>query len=203
MVLQNDRLLAEKTAQVEALRKSHAALAEKHAEASNALKNSEELLQSLLTGLGNSAGSGGGGYMGQLADARVRVANAAAEEKQNKTKLAMSERELASLETRWKAVEREAGEGKKNLDKTRKEVEAARRKVQECGWSAEKEQEAENTFRAAKEAEQRARMVRADCVYVGYLLISPLGRREIGAHKACLPFSSIIPHLDPIGTGQR
>jgi len=44
------------------------------------LSSAEELLQTLLTGLSSSGtgNSGGGGYMGQLADAKARLAQATA-----------------------------------------------------------------------------------------------------------------------------
>jgi structural maintenance of chromosome 2 len=47
--------------------------------------------------------------MGQIADARGRLDQAAAEEQQARVKLDMSRRELGELEKRWKAVEWEAG----------------------------------------------------------------------------------------------
>ena len=73
--------------------------------------------QTLLTSLaGTSAQSaGGGGYMGQITDAHARLAQAAAEEEQVRVWLEMSRRELGELEKRWKAVEREAGQGKRNI----------------------------------------------------------------------------------------
>lgn len=89
--------------------------------------------------------------MGQLADAKARLSQATAEEEQNRTKLTMSQKEMKALEARWKAVEREAGEGMKNLEIMRRDVEALRKKVEGCGWSEEKEQQAEMALRKAKE----------------------------------------------------
>ncbi|KIL59349.1 hypothetical protein M378DRAFT_14872 [Amanita muscaria Koide BX008] len=57
--------------------------------------------------------------MGQLADARARAAQAAAEEEKSKVSLGMVEKELKVLEARWKGVEREAGDGKKAIEKTK------------------------------------------------------------------------------------
>ena len=52
-----------------------------------ALSNSEELLQSLLTGLSfSNTNNSGGGYMGQLADAKAHLAQGAVEEEQNHLK---------------------------------------------------------------------------------------------------------------------
>ena len=88
--------------------------------------------------------------MGQLADAKARLAQASTEEEQSRVKLGMSEKELKTLEARWKEVEREAGEGKRNLEAMRAEIEKFRKKVAETGWSAEKEQEGEQALRAAR-----------------------------------------------------
>ncbi|KAM6499653.1 hypothetical protein JOM56_005161 [Amanita muscaria] len=62
----------------------------------NAYLNGEELLQSALTGLSSDSGNsaGGGGYTGQIAYARARAAQAAAEEEQSKVLLWMAEKEL-------------------------------------------------------------------------------------------------------------
>lgn len=65
-------------------------------------------------------------------------------------KLGMSEKELKALEGRWKEVEREAGDGKKNLESGRAEIDKLKRKVNECGWSADKEREGEIALRTAK-----------------------------------------------------
>src|SRR5258708_22806699 len=107
--------LAAKKTQVDAVTIEYNAVKEKHTATQNSLVSSEDLLQTLLTGLaGTSAQSaGGGGYMGQIADARARLAQAAAEEEQVRVKLDMSRRELGELEKRWKAVEREAGQGER------------------------------------------------------------------------------------------
>ncbi len=64
--------------------------------------------------------------MGQIADARARLAQAAAEEEQIRVKLEMSRRELGELEKRWKAVEREAGQGERDI-----------KKMHECGGTAQ------------------------------------------------------------------
>ena len=88
--------------------------------------------------------------MGQLADAKARLAQASTEEEQCKQKLAMSQKELKTLESRWKEVEREAGEGQKRLKTMQADVESSRRKVAESGWSEEKELEGEMALRNAK-----------------------------------------------------
>ncbi|KAH8105378.1 condensin complex subunit SMC2 [Cristinia sonorae] len=147
------RLLAEKQQQVEQLASSHDTVKDKHTELQTALSNSEELLQTLLTGLSSSSSTKtGGGYMGQLADARARVAQAATEQEQCLKKAGMKEKELSGLQAQWKKVEREAGDGKKQLENMRVEVEKFQRKVAETGWTVEREQEVEGALREARSA---------------------------------------------------
>ncbi|KAJ8474142.1 hypothetical protein ONZ51_g7411 [Trametes cubensis] len=154
--------LEEKRGQVEDLTASHAKVKEKQDSLQAALTSSEELLQSLLTGLSsnNGANAGGGGYMGQLSDARTRAAQAAAEEEQCRVKLSMAEKELKALEARWKAVEREAGEGARQLEAMRADVERRKKKVAETGWSQEKDDAQQTAIREAKDEVQRLTEVR-------------------------------------------
>ncbi|KAI8976364.1 condensin complex subunit SMC2 [Trametes punicea] len=144
----------EKRRQVGELTASHATVQEKHNGLQTALTKAEELLQTLLTGLSsnNSGNAGGGGYMGQLSDARTRAAQASAEEEQCRVKLAMAEKELKELEVRWKAVEREASEGTRQLEAMRADVEKRKKRIAETGWSSEKEQAHDAAIAEAKEA---------------------------------------------------
>ena len=90
--------------------------------------------------------------MGQLAEAKQRMAQAAAEEEQSKVKLGMAEKELGTLKGRMKDFEREAGDSKKKLEGMRGTVEGIKSKIAKCGWSAEKEGEGEAKLREAKSA---------------------------------------------------
>ena len=54
-------------------------------------------------------------------------------------KLDMSKRGLGELEKRWKAVEREAGQGERDIKKMQAEVESLRKNTDATGWSVEKE----------------------------------------------------------------
>jgi len=92
--------------------------------------------------------------MGQIADVRARLAQAAAEEEQARVEFDMSKRELGELEKCWKAVEREAGQGERNIKKTRAEVEALRKKADGTGWNAEKERAHDEALRQAKDNAQ-------------------------------------------------
>jgi len=98
--------------------------------------------------------------MGQIADARARLAQAAAEEEQSRVKLDMSKRELVELEKRWKAVEREAGQGERDIKKMQAEVESLRKKADATGWSVETEQANEEALRRAKDDGMRCTQVR-------------------------------------------
>ncbi|KAM6495528.1 condensin complex subunit SMC2 [Amanita muscaria] len=144
----------EKKIQVDGLATSYNKIKEKHTSLENALSNGEELLQSLLTGLSSGSGNsaGGGGYMGQIADARARAAQAAAEEEQSKVRLGMAEKELKALEARWKDVEREAGDGKKRIEKTKQAVEVFQAKLAGCKWNQERENQGEGRLRDARNA---------------------------------------------------
>lgn len=150
---------------MDAVTAEYTAVKEKHTATQNSLASSEDLLQTLLTGLaGTSAQSAsGGGYMGQIADARARLAQAAVEEEQNRVKLDMSRRELGELEKRWKAVEREAGQGERDIKKMQVEVETLRKKVDSTGWNEEKEHVSVEALRNAKNDANR-------CTQVSYVL---------------------------------
>ncbi|KAI0086823.1 condensin complex subunit SMC2 [Irpex rosettiformis] len=146
-----DQALEGKRAEVEKLKKSYATTTENHKALQDALNSSEELLQNLLTGLtSKNSVQSGGGYMGQLADARARVAQAAAEEEQSRVKLASAEKDLKGLQTRWKEVEREANEGKKTLASMEGEVEKFRQRVRQCAWSEEQDRAMEESLREAR-----------------------------------------------------
>ena len=90
--------------------------------------------------------------MGQLAEAKQRMAQAAAEEEQSKVKLGMAEKELGTLKGRMKDFEREAGDSKRKLEGMRETVGGIKSKIAKCGWSAEKEGEGEAKLREAKSA---------------------------------------------------
>lgn len=88
--------------------------------------------------------------MGQLADARSRIAQAETEAEQSRVKLTMNEKELKALQAKWKNVEREAGEGRRQLDAMQAEIAKFKKKVADSGWSSEKEQEVESALHHAR-----------------------------------------------------
>ncbi|KAI0067407.1 condensin complex subunit SMC2 [Artomyces pyxidatus] len=143
--------LANKQREVDKLAATYATVKDKHTATQATLSSSEDLLQTLLTGLTGSKHNTGGGYMGQLADAKARLAHAVAEEEQSRVRLGMSETELKALEARWKAVEREAGDGARKLSQTKGEIDKRKQKLASSGWSADLERERELALRAAKE----------------------------------------------------
>ena len=73
----------------------------------------------------------------------------------------MRRRELGELEKRWKAVEREAGQGKRNIKRMQAEVETLQKKAESTGWIEEKERASEETPRKAKDDAMRCTRVRA------------------------------------------
>lgn len=148
---QAEAALEAKREMVARLEAEYATVNQEHERLKAEHNSAEELLQTLLTGLSSSnKGQSGGGYMGQIADARQRDAQGKAEETQNRQKLTMAEKSLTEAQTKWREVEREAGEGKKRLERMQKEVEKLRQKVVDSGWSAEKEREGEEALRTAR-----------------------------------------------------
>ena len=134
---------------------------EEHTTLSTKLATDEELLQTLLTGLSSTgAKNKGGGYMGQLADAKARLAQGAAEEELSKVKLAMSEKELVNLEARMKAFAKEAGDNLKKLENLKAAVQACQKKVENSGWSAEKDKQLDMQLREARETVKNLHDVR-------------------------------------------
>ncbi|KDQ59585.1 hypothetical protein JAAARDRAFT_33164 [Jaapia argillacea MUCL 33604] len=155
---QLEEALVEKKTQVESLTKSFNTVKDSHTATQTTLTTSEELLQSLLTGLASSSttkSNSGGGYMGQLATARQTLATQTAYETQAKQKLEMSLKGLGELEVKWKKVEREVGEGTRKVDAMRKEVQSLRERVGACGWTEERVRERDGRLRGAREEVRR------------------------------------------------
>ena len=153
LFFQLNQSLEAKREDVARLTTSHAEQKEKHTEMLNEVATAEELLQTLVTGLSsNSNASTAGGYLGQLADAKARLAAASTEEEQARMRMGMVEKEMKDKELKWKAVEKEAGEGAKSLEKGKKDIEALKRKLGATGWSAEKDNDAMTRAREARDA---------------------------------------------------
>jgi structural maintenance of chromosome 2 len=93
--------------------------------------------------------------MGQLADAKGRIAQAGAEEQQNKVKLDMAEKELKALSSKSKEVAKEAKDNEAKLQRVQAEVDECRRKMEKSGWNVELEKDTEDKLRNAKAEVQR------------------------------------------------
>ncbi|WVQ83720.1 hypothetical protein IAT38_005864 [Cryptococcus sp. DSM 104549] len=107
------------------------------------LSKLEELLQSLITGLSTNQNDdeGAGGYLGQLAEAKARLAAAGTEAEQAKVKIGLAEKELKEKEPRAKKAEKE-GEGLiKELGTKRGLVEKLKKQVEGAGWDEAQEKE--------------------------------------------------------------
>ncbi|THU91966.1 condensin complex subunit SMC2 [Dendrothele bispora CBS 962.96] len=125
--------------------------------ATDKLRADEELLQTLLTGLSsknNASGAGGGGYMGQIADAKALQANASSDEEQCRVERGMSEKELKELEARFKKLEKEADQGQKRVDEMKTVVAEYSKRLEACGWNEDKEREGEARITALKNEER-------------------------------------------------
>ena len=118
-------------------------------------------MQSLLTGLSsNNGANSGGGFLGQIADARKEAAQAGAEQTQAEKKLQLAQEKLKELDKQFKTVEREAKDGARNLENMRAAVESLKRNLAGTGWSAEQEQAHDTALRDAKNEVRRLTEVR-------------------------------------------
>lgn len=191
-----EHALQQKQSEVDQFTKSHGVVKDKHAALQASLTNAEELLQTLLTGLSSKAdGQSGGGYMGQLADAKARFAQAQAEENQSKVKLAAAEKDLKALQTRWKEVEREAGDAKKNLDAMKAEVGNFKRKLEQAGWNADKEKEGEEALRnAQREVREYGQVRQLNAYTVSFRLPISQQRDAVQQRLSYLDFNYSLPH---------
>ncbi|KAG8919304.1 Structural maintenance of chromosomes protein 2, partial [Tulasnella sp. 418] len=144
--------------EVAKLSANYTALKENQTAAQTKLETSEELLQTLITGLSSSTSSGslnGGGYLGQIAQAKKLFADAATEEESAKVRLTMVEKECKDKESKRKALEKEGGESERALAKGKKEVDALRKKVESSGWSSEKEEQEDRRAKQLREEVRR------------------------------------------------
>ena len=176
--LQLRRDLDKKREEAERKEKKLNSVKNEHEELQQALTKSEELLQTLLTGVtSSSSGNTGGGYLGQIADARARLTQATTEEEQSMMKLGMSKTELKNLETKWRDVERDAQDGKKKLDAISTEVQRLKKQVADSGWSEEDEQRSQQELNDARREYRNIMEVRnAVLEFPCYSLTTLLGK---------------------------
>ena len=150
-----------KEAAKDKLQENYDAIKKKEQDFQAKIDENENLLSTLLTGLSNSStNNAAGGYLGQIAAAQKRLTDASAEEKQLKTKLGMKEGELGQLQSRWKQVEKEVSGGQQKADALRREVDGLESQVENCGWNAEKEQQAQADMRETQARVRELDMVR-------------------------------------------
>ncbi|EIW72205.1 nuclear condensin complex protein [Tremella mesenterica] len=107
------------------------------------LAKKEELLQTLLTGLSSSNvdDENAGGYMGQLAEAKARLAQAGTEAEQAKVRIGAAEKEIKEKEPRAKKAEKEGEGALKELASKRADIEKLKKRVEAAGWDDNKERE--------------------------------------------------------------
>ncbi|KAF6752689.1 nuclear condensin complex protein [Ephemerocybe angulata] len=158
-----EKSVSEKKKEVNALDAEFKEVRDAHTRLEDKTKSDEELLQTLLTGL-SGANASGGGYMGQLADTKTRLAQATTEEKQAKFKLGVALDELKDLEAKMKDFESQAKANKKKLADMEKGLAQRQKDLANLNWSAEKEKafndqltEAKNAVRALNERRERVR----------------------------------------------
>ena len=158
-----------------------------HTTLNTKLNSDEELLQTLLTGLSsNNAKTKGGGYMGQLAEAKAKIAQGAAEEEQAKVKLNMQQKELGALEARLKAHAKDAGDNAKKVENLVKGLKDLEKKVEACGWSVGKENELESTMRDGRGEVKALTEVRNSSLH--HLFVISLVRGPTGTGENQVPY---------------
>ena len=155
--------LGEKEAQVQQLSLDHSKAKHDHDLAQQKYQNAYDLHQTLMTGLTSSSdpNKSGGGYLGQIADAKARMAAATTEEQQSKNKLVILGRDLTAAQARYQKVEREANDGAKQVERGKKEIQEFEVKLKKTGWSEQKEQSSADALRAARD---RVRQLTQVCI---------------------------------------
>ncbi|KAK4050313.1 Structural maintenance of chromosomes protein 2 [Microbotryomycetes sp. JL201] len=111
----------------------------KYDDVTAALKSSEDLLQSLLTGMSSSDESTSSGFMGQLAQAKALASNLGTEAERAKARIDHLQKEVKEKEPKAKKA---AADGKgvvAELDKTRKEVSSLEAQLAKMEWNEGKE----------------------------------------------------------------
>ena len=95
----------------------------------------------MTTGLSsnNSDEDTAGGYLGQLAEAKAKLAAAGTEAEQAKVKMGLAEKEIKEKEPRAKKAEKEGQGLIKELEAKRNDVESLRQRVEASGWDEGKE----------------------------------------------------------------
>ena len=113
--MQLEEALAQKRVQVEELTASYGSIKDKHTVLQTALSNSEELLQTLQTGVASKEGQESG-YQGKLHEARNKESTAATEQEQAKLKIAHLEKQIKEEEQKAKKAKEQ------NSDRKRREI---------------------------------------------------------------------------------
>ncbi|VDB87086.1 unnamed protein product [Peniophora sp. CBMAI 1063] len=175
-----EQALKTKEKELERLTNAYNTSKEAHDTAQAALQQNEDLLQTLLTGVTAASNSGGGGgYMGQLSDAQARLAQAQTREEQARNKLSMQQKELKGAQARFKEVEKEVGQGQRNLEAKKAELVKMTTSAASLRWSADEERKLETEFQEVKESirqnQQRYDQFRASLSTLNFNYTDPGG----------------------------
>ena len=90
--------------------------------------------------------------MGQLSDAQTRLAQAQTTEEQTRNKLIMQQKDLKVAQARFKEVEKEVGQGQRNLEAKKSELVKLTTSVASIRWNAEEERKLESGLQEAKDS---------------------------------------------------
>lgn len=130
----------------------YAELKAKYDEVTAALKASEDLLQSLLTGISSSDESTSSGFMGQLAQARALASSLGTEAERARARIEHLQKEVKEKEPKAKKAAADSKGLMSELEQTRKEQKALEVALGKLDWDEEKE----GSLRDRKDVENAA-----------------------------------------------
>lgn len=133
----------DKTAALQAVSDKYAKLKTTYDASSNALKQAESLLQTLITGLSSSstdAEATSSGYLGQIAQSKNKISSLGTEAENAKARIEHLTRELKEKEPRAKKAASEDSGLVKELEKAKQVVEQLEKEISSLDWDEQKEE---------------------------------------------------------------
>lgn len=168
--------LTEKTKVYERLKKAHAEAKAAYTASQEEAQKREELLQTLLTGVGSKEGQENG-YQGQLQDAKNRVSAAVTEQEQTKLKITHLEKRIKEEEPRAKKAKEQNSSLLKDLDGLRVQSKKIEAELIELGLSEGSEEdlqkEEEAIQREIRELSQQADNLRRQLPQIDFDFADP------------------------------
>lgn len=118
------------------------------------LASSEELLQTLVTGLASSSqsasGSSGGGYLGQLADSKKRMETATTDIEAIRIRLSMTLKTIKEKEDAYKTLVAKASGSHSAAEDLQLVVKKLQDQIQKLGWNGDLDKVHEEKLKNAR-----------------------------------------------------